>query len=171
MKTIYTILTLLYCLTLSHAGMHGKASDELASTIPISVINKGKSKLPRRDIVVEDYEVTITNNNKKTIYLACSKPKHLSAYIKQRNPLAICYVIQGKADFSHLSGRGLKGYGSLKAIKPNESVKFTAPLPTFNTDKVSGLFSIKLTIYLDEKLSEGRFIYTKALEHNSPTQK
>lgn len=142
-----------------------RADPELAAKIQLLASSKGRTFIEERGVSVEDFEVTLKNGTTKTIYITCSQPKFHSAYIRERNPLAICYETNGQAGSMHLSSRGLLGRGSSIPIRAGENIVFIAPMPILPDDPATGSFKIKITAYLDEGLHQGRYIYSEVLEH------
>jgi len=143
-----------------------RADAGLSSKLTLAATRVGISRLEDRKIDLEDFRITLTNNTTDTIFLSCSSPQHLSDYLKDRNPKAICYEVSPVSGSSHLNSRGLSGAGAGISVPPKQSVSFVAPIPIFPTDPKSGSFKVSVVAYLDDGYHDGRILYTDTLTHN-----
>jgi len=143
-----------------------RADAELSSKLTLTASRIGISTLEDGKIDIEDFRITLTNNTADTIFLSCLAPQHLSDYLKERNPKAICYGISPESGSFHLGSRGLSGSGTGISVAPDQSVSFVAPIPIFADDPNGGKFKVSIVAYLDEGYHDGRILYTDILPHN-----
>lgn len=132
------------------------ASDEFQSAVPFQVTPLGKATDQHREMDLYDYQVSIENNWKTSLFFSCSTPKIHSDYIVKRNPNTLNYMTMGTNGATNLSGRGVMGAGRAKELKQGDRLTFIVPMPVIPGHDQPGEFKIHMTFYIDSDLRQGR---------------